>query len=1276
MIIRLSTLLVFLACFSVQAQLRFTKEVANIATLKQLNVADINKTAMVRGYVTNGDGGGGLFEYDATATGTPDSGIRIAPNVGAGMWIRKVDGREYMARWWGPNKTNSTLQAAINWVSTNGYGGVTVDGGIWTVKTDDSTRPLMKSGVTLKTAEDSMIISAPHPTNDWILIDFPIGASDCGVGPARLIGWNLLAPGGDTNKTGLIFSLQDTTNVVIGGVKADNWYTSYADVGSGNINLKMLDEDWQEGAKAFGAKGDGVRDDTRAGQDYAHFAERYNRRFHWRGTTNGYLVTSMFITNGIGLRITGENTLMKQYYYNPEEGVVPRFSSVFTISAPNTTVEGFHFTQVGAWPSDETNNTSGFSYPVNIHLASNVVVRNCRFDEIGTGKAIGSSGSYNKILNNTFIRSGISFGVGQRADWLFYESPFPPYTKDPVYRSPLAPLIEGNTFIGSNTNKHLVLLSGTPDFSFVKNDLVDINVPAGAVIAYSGDAGFTDANGTNIYVLRGLIKDNTISGNFGPNGAIIVRLNTDTNLVQAGFIVSNMVSAVTVEGNTINGTGVGIELRKAPHTKIRNNYVRVTSSPIWFIGDCSNTLVDGGHYESTTAGIGATISFSVGFLAPADFRDITIRNCRIISSAGDEFAIRNVEPLFVDGFTLENIDFDFMGAVGSGDSPRVVQLTASRGFINVRDNTFLVTNSLNAGRIAYLTTTNGGDITFDNNIVFDRTPGVIHRRGVSLAGRVVKFVDNDVGCLEVNNTVDLLVSGNHLSGWTNGPSPLDVSTTIRGVFVGNVISNYSTVSALAADIGVQLGTFANNSVFGNSSGDIVRSTLGKLYVHNNAIQNVGGGLTYPNGTGTGTVSDDIYERGLPINIGSLADWLVTLRRDGSSNVMALHTDAGNAGYYSWPFVTNLFSGHTFQVHEANTPTNQFAKAFSILEPPGTNVMLRLDANRDLRAVGIGSGISFDGTTISAAVGGGGLSGTLTAGRIPVASGPTNVVNSSMSESDTNIVLFRNNTQGIFLITSNTLGATRFGQQGVTGMIEIESAGASLQIAVAGVNLWEFGTTSFGPFTDNNLDLGTGPKRVKTAKIGTSIELGTSTHPAVIQAGGGNPETVILGNPGDFFIRTNGFAGNMVYVKESGVATTSGWVPYGNAPYVLDFIRTAQNPADGATTYIGRSISANTALYSVARARISRSGTVKSVAIKVHCTAGSAEVVNFYLRLNDTTDFANVTASMNVNAQELYVSGLSQAVANGDDMALKVVFPTFATDPTAASFWAHVIVEPP
>ena len=49
-----------------------------------------------------------------------------------------------------------------------------------------------------------------------------------------------------------------------------------------------------------------------------------------------------------------------------------------------------------------------------------------------------------------------------------------------------------------------------------------------------------------------------------------------------------------------------------------------------------------------------------------------------------------------------------------------------------------------------------------------------------------------------------------------------------------------------------------------------------------------------------------------------------------------------------------------------------------------------------------------------------------------------------------------------------------------------------------------------------------------------------TGPCQLSAGAGTPEGAILGSPCDMFLRTNGGAGTVLYLKETGAATNTGW----------------------------------------------------------------------------------------------------------------------------------------
>lgn len=1138
---------IYLLCLSVQAQLHFTKEVENIAALRAVNTRDVNKTINVKGYVTAGDGGGGLFVADETSVAIEDGGIVITPNNGIGRFQRQVTGRDYFARWWGPIRTNSTAQKAIDWVNVNGNGTVHLDGGQWNVKCDDSTRLLMKSGVILTTEDDSQIVCAPSPTNNWIMIDFALDSTNCGVGPARLIGWNLSAPGGDTNKTGVIFSLQDTKDVTIGGIRASNWYSQYADIGSNNQNLQMFDDQWLTGARAFGATGLGFPyDDTKALQSYVHYAERYGGDFYMRATTNGYYFTSVWVTNGIPLRIRGDKTLCTIYYFNPDEGVVPRYSSAFTISADNSSIRSLKFAQLGSFPVTETNSqTTGFFIPINIHLATNVVVEDCEFD-IPTGKGIINSGSYTKIINNLFDHCGLTYGNGHRQDWLFYEAAVP--FKGATSYSPSSGYIAGNTFIGGSPYKHTLFVSGADDVIIEGNKLLEINSP-NPMSVYTGDEGITDIRGTNILRFSAKVINNTLTGtNWGSDGGIVIKMATPTNFVQAGLNPSNMYSAVIVEGNHINGAGPGITTINGKSTVLRGNDIKTSSSPLWPLGDSTGMLVEGGKLETTNRGIaGITIPFGDSFYGVANFKNVTFRNVEITSAAGDEVAFRNVEPAFVDNLIVDRCIFHFNGAAGAADYPQVFQWTASTNGLRFSGNDIYIGPSMNGRRTGLMINTNSA-LKFDRNTTIASSPSVV-RRGPYLSGPRVFATDNDVGSLEFQYVGTGIISRNYVTSPTNAFIALEIHNSDFVSVVNNTIETTYTPSSVAASIGASNGTFAANIIKGSSGGALVDFPLGKIYESDNIIINTNlSTAPYPVATPPGTLAHSIHERPISV-VSSQAASVPIATYTRSSNLLKLYldnwftgssrdaiwksepnvaSDTAGVAIFGWNGTTNEFGyglqGGVPMLFMIGTPSNNVAaKIYSI----GTNALMYLDNNFQLSKATIGSGLSFSAGTLSA-------SGA--ASQTPW----TSDINANQF-SLTNAFLVRlrhTDSSDVSLILTNTVGDVRYEISSDQARINIGNPNSSLILRMGGTNIFTWGLTGMVPSVTGQF-LGNSSFPLDEIYVASGANLkGMNVGGVYIQSGSGSPEGVVAAPVSSLWMQTNGTT-VVQWVKETGVGNT-GW----------------------------------------------------------------------------------------------------------------------------------------
>lgn len=89
---------------------------ADLRALATAAIAD-GATALVRGYAVLGDGGEGLFRWDAAATGTDNGGTLITPDgsIGAGRWERMLFGGQAMVRHFGARGDGVTDDtAAVN----------------------------------------------------------------------------------------------------------------------------------------------------------------------------------------------------------------------------------------------------------------------------------------------------------------------------------------------------------------------------------------------------------------------------------------------------------------------------------------------------------------------------------------------------------------------------------------------------------------------------------------------------------------------------------------------------------------------------------------------------------------------------------------------------------------------------------------------------------------------------------------------------------------------------------------------------------------------------------------------------------------------------------------------------------------------------------------------------------------------------------------------------------------------------------------------------------
>ena len=140
--------------------------VDTIAALKALTVAPALSQVEVLGYYAAGDGGGGLFLYDAGSSSADDGGTVIAPTVGTGRWLRRYDG-PINPKWFGVTMDGLTddttrMQACLDFVRTSGGGVIQFPSGGGTMILTQSVKigsftTILLNGCTVKAKQSGFV---------------------------------------------------------------------------------------------------------------------------------------------------------------------------------------------------------------------------------------------------------------------------------------------------------------------------------------------------------------------------------------------------------------------------------------------------------------------------------------------------------------------------------------------------------------------------------------------------------------------------------------------------------------------------------------------------------------------------------------------------------------------------------------------------------------------------------------------------------------------------------------------------------------------------------------------------------------------------------------------------------------------------------------------------------------------------------------------------------------------------------------------------------------
>lgn len=131
-------------------------------------------------------------------------------------------------------------------------------------------------------------------------------------------------------------------------------------------------------------------------------------------------------------------------------------------------------------------------------------------------------------------------------------------------------------------------------------------------------------------------------------------------------------------------------------------------------------------------------------------------------------------------------------------------------------------------------------------------------------------------------------------------------------------------------------------------------------------------------------------------------------------------------------------------------------------------------------------------------------------------------------------------------------------------------------------------------------------------------------------------------------------------------------PYG---YILNVIALTSSPVDAQTIYIGQNPKAPTTTAAISKIFIRKAGTIKVANIYCYSgTAGTNEGWTANIRLNNTTDTAIATVSAATSERVFTNSALSIAVSAGDYVEIKLVNPTWVTNPLTTTWGGYLYIE--
>jgi hypothetical protein len=151
------------------------------------------------------------------------------------------------------------------------------------------------------------------------------------------------------------------------------------------------------------------------------------------------------------------------------------------------------------------------------------------------------------------------------------------------------------------------------------------------------------------------------------------------------------------------------------------------------------------------------------------------------------------------------------------------------------------------------------------------------------------------------------------------------------------------------------------------------------------------------------------------------------------------------------------------------------------------------------------------------------------------------------------------------------------------------------------------------------------------------------------------------------------AGGLLYYNND----ATGWTYVAPSPqgYAINIHALTCSPADTTPFYFGTMPKAPTTTANISKVYIRKAGTLKIAEIYTYAgTAGTAEAVSMYVRVNNTTDYLIATLSVSANERVFSNTGLAIPLAVGNYVEMKCIPPIWATNPLTFICGGYIYIE--